>query len=85
MKFTKRYADLDHKVVVKIDNTKKTMSVTVDTFSAGENHILVATRPEEVELETGNDLRIGTTYDVVVKDYKGASLFTTKMTPMFAP
>jgi hypothetical protein len=72
--FTKQYADLKVTVSPKVDAAKKTVTITLDTWSESLVHSRVAVRPETQELgDLG--LAFSTTYTVSVVDYQGKSLY----------
>jgi hypothetical protein len=75
MTFTKSYADLTFTHVEHVDNGTHTLTITVDAWSYGTIHPMIAVHPETIDLSPKN-LQVSTHYKVVVRDRNAHSLWT---------
>jgi len=80
--FTRKYADLDFKQTVSVNQSAKTITIKLDTYSRYSAHIdlLVAPQTERVQGNFGMG-----TYKVKVVDYRSRELFKDDITMMPAP
>lgn len=67
MTYTKGYIDLTFTHSEKVNNTTHTLDITVDSWSYGTIHPMVAVHPETIALSPEN-LQMGTKYKVYVRD-----------------
>ncbi len=83
MTFTKNYIDLEVTHSEKVDNVRRTLDITLDTWSYNTVHPLVAVRPQTIELSP-RDLQLSQQYKVSVRDRKGAVLWTGNIATFLA-
>jgi hypothetical protein len=74
--FTRKYADLDFKQTVTVDNEAHTIEIKLDTFSRYSAHVdlLVAPQTERVQGNFGFG-----TYQVKVVDYRNRELHSSEV------
>ena len=75
MTFTKNYADLTFTHEEHVDNGTHTLTITVDAWSYGTVHPMIAVHPETIALSPKN-LQMSTHYKVIVRDRNAHSLWT---------
>ncbi len=82
MNYVKDYADLETTVTHSVDNTAKTVDVTVDTWSYSQIHSMIAVHPEDDDLGLLG-AKPGTTYKVTVYDRKHVVLWSGKVDALY--
>jgi hypothetical protein len=84
MTFTRTYFDLQHRITSKVNNSTKTLTITIDTFSASNIHPKVAALPQTESLSPTN-LQLSTVYSVKVVNRNGRRLWTGQIGTFLAP
>jgi len=82
MTYERSYIDLKTAVSHTTDNTKHTITITVDTWSYSKIHPMVMVGPEKYDLGT-LDAKVGTSYAVKVVDRNGKSLWSGKVQSLY--
>ncbi len=82
LNYTRSYIDLKTTVSHKTDESKHTVRITVDTWSNGKYHPMIAVGPQNDTLGT-LDTKAGQTYTVTVVDRKDKTLWTGKVTAFY--
>jgi hypothetical protein len=84
MTFTRQFADLEYSVRTRVNNTRKTLTIYLNTFSPTNVHPRIAVRPETIDLNPEN-LQSSTVYKVKVVDRTGFVLLRTEVATYLAP
>lgn len=82
MNYVKDYADLQTTVTHSINNTAKTLDVTVDTWSYSQIHPMVMVGPEDKDLGLLG-AKPGETYAVTVYDRKHVVLWSGNVDTLY--
>ena len=78
MTYVKDYVDLTSTITHTTSNTKKTIDITIDTWSYSQIHSMIATRPQTDDLGMLG-AKAGETYKVTVYDHKHVVLWSGKV------
>jgi hypothetical protein len=81
--YTKSYFDLQTTITHRTDDKKHTITITLDTWSTGTVHSMIAVRPQD-ELLGSLEAQVGHTYHVTVEDRHHHELWSGDATPVYA-
>ena len=81
--YTKNYFDLQTTITHRTNSTTHTITITLDTWSTGQIHSMIAVRPQD-EMLGSLEAQIGHTYHVTVEDRHHVALWSGDVTPMYA-
>ena len=82
MTYDKDYIDLTTTVTHETNNTKKTIAITIDTWSYSQVHSMVAEGPQKDDLGL-LDANVGEKYAVTVSDRKGHTLWSGNVETLY--
>jgi hypothetical protein len=83
--FTAPFSDLQTAVTSRLDESTRTLTLIVDSFSTSANHPRTAVHEESRQLGQDGLQFGGSPYTVNVLDYRHAQLWTGSITPALAP
>ena len=81
--YTKSFIDLQTTITHRTDAKRRTITITLDTWSTSQIHSRVAVRPQD-ELLGNLEAEVGHTYHVTVEDRHHVVLWSGDVTPMYA-